>query len=95
MLNFRPHMPNPYRADTRWQQLGGVTETDSSGQSTTTLHFVELESMEEFTCSVTGRGSVDGGYFIAALQATVAALAKANGLPDQPGAKFVPKNSNH
>jgi len=54
------------------------------------MHFVEVHSMEELTCSVTGRYDADLGYFVAALQATAHAINRMIGKPPMRGGKFVP-----
>lgn len=84
-------MSTPYKAATRWQHIGTATDVDADGQLTMTLHIAELESGEEFTCSVTGRGTVDGGYFIAALQAAAAVINGRIGMPDAAGVRTVLK----
>lgn len=75
---------------TRWQHLA-TTSDISEDRLTMSFHVVEMNSGEEFTISVTGRGSVQGGYFMGAALTTAEILRQVLKADRLPPVLHVPK----
>lgn len=88
-------MSTPRQTATRWQQLATQSEVDTDGRLTIVMHFVELESREEVTISVTASGQADIGYSVGGCQAMAQCLNHMAGGPELPGGKFVSKTDIH
>lgn len=83
-------MKSPPMTSTQWKQLATVADLDSDGILHASVHFLELNSGEEFTVSISGRARADAGYWIGALTAALSVWQMAADVPLSPNATAVP-----
>lgn len=88
-------MNTPTKTSTRWKQLGTTAEVDAQGVMHTSFHFMELNSGEDLTVSVSGHAKADVGYFIGVLEAVAATFRNAAGLPQPEHTTLVPSTKAH
>lgn len=88
-------MNAPKMTFTRWKRLGATAEVDENGIIHASYHFMEVDSGEDFTVTISGRAKANAGLLIGALEAAAATLREAAGVPQPDSTTAVPPPKQH